>query len=100
MMLRRSPERLRAESDRLFRVAGARRIQRTFGHEDDRALRLCAAKLLADRYEAWRRLRVQRGDKSGPGRADPELTQKVYPRRSSLADGKQGVEFPLRQRQV
>ena len=62
--------------------------QRPFGREDDRALRLRPAKLLADRYEAWRRLRVQHGDKSGTGRADPEFAQKVYPRRSSLADGK------------
>ena len=38
------------------------------------------------RYEAWRRLRVQHRDKSGTGRADPEFAQKVYPRRSSLAD--------------
>ena len=35
-----------AQSDRLFRVADARR-QRPFGHEDDRALRLRPAKLLA-----------------------------------------------------
>src|SRR5215831_19972587 len=68
-----------AESDCLFRVADARSIQRPFGHEDDRALRLRPAKLLADRYEAWRRLRVQHGDKSGTGRADPEFAQKVYP---------------------
>src|SRR5580700_6851989 len=86
-----------AKSDYFFGFRRKDHRHWKIGCEDDWTLRICPAGVLAGGQKSRRGLRLQHGDKSGPGDSAARIARAIYSQGSSLAD-RRSVELPLRRR--